>query len=862
MKRKRKGTLKSLIIIFILFTAARIKANQQDSVYLFAYSVNDGKSGLTLAWSLEEKNWHPIGPEHCFLFSDFGSWGSQKRMYAPFLIQDKGGMWHCFWTLNDEVGQLAHAASTNLVQWKRQSYPVVMPGGNIIDPEVDASGDSWMVTWLSRTAGKEKVYQSNTTDFKSYSVAVEIAKVNRKHYREEVEINGDKHRGMIVKVPWELVEGLIKHEEWARFHEMERAETMQQDLLRFAHLGNLDARISPRLDETKQISDMLIGIFFEDISYAADGGLYAELIQNRDFEYEPGDRDFLDSTWNHTKAWTIAGPAIFNIDTVQPIHPHNRHYASIDILGDHVSLTNGGWDGIPVVKGESYEFSVFARVPAGVQGGMEVIVRTEEGVVSGSTFIELEAGAWTRYDATIDMKQTGDSSVLELRPEFGGKVELDMVSLFPIHTFKNRKNGLRADLAQAIADLQPKFIRFPGGCVAHGDGLDNMYRWENTIGPLETRVPQRNIWGYHQSAGLGYFEYFQFCEDIGAEPIPVVPAGVPCQNSHTGGHGQQCGIPWEEMDAYVQSVLNLIEWANGDTASEWGKKRAGAGHPEPFNLKYIGVGNEDLITDVFEERFTMIYEAIRKNYPEITVIGTVGPFSSGTDYLEGWDLARRLEIPMVDEHYYQTPGWFINNQDYYDKYDRNGPKVYLGEYASHVSGRKTNMETALSEALYLTSIERNGDVVRMTSYAPLLAKEGYTNWNPDLIYFNNTEVKPTVDYFVQQLYGKHSGTRYIPVRIELTAKEEKVRERFGVSLVEDQESGDLILKLVNLLPVDIRTEIDLDPFTVSNAGKLIVMQGDPEDQKVTPIEHKINIAREFAHVIPACSFHVIRIEKL
>ena len=354
---------------------------------------------------------------------------------------------------------------------------------------------------------------------------------------------------------------------------------------------------------------------------------------------------------------------------------------------------------------------------------------------------------------------------------------------------------MRADLAQTIADLHPRFVRFPGGCVAHGDGLHNIYRWKNTVGPLETRKPDRNIWNYHQSMGLGYFEYFQFCEDVGAEPLPVIAAGVPCQNSSTGGHGQQGGIPMCDMDQYVQDILDLIEWANGDKNTRWGKLRAEAGHSEPFNLKYVGIGNEDLITDIFQERFEMIFDAIKEKHPEITVIGTVGPFSEGTDYRVGWELASKLEVPMVDEHYYQPPGWYLNNQDYYDRYDRSEPKVYLGEYATHIPGRKLNMETALCDALHLINVERNADVVSMTSYAPLLAKKGNTQWNPDLIYFDNTNIYLTPDYYVQKLFGQNSGDEYIPSMISLSDNNEDVQKRVASSLVYDSKSGDYILKL-------------------------------------------------------------------
>jgi alpha-L-arabinofuranosidase len=254
-----------------------------------------------------------------------------------------------------------------------------------------------------------------------------------------------------------------------------------------------------------------------------------------------------------------------------------------------------------------------------------------------------------------------------------------MLSFFPQRTFKERKNDLRADLAQSIADIHPRFIRFPGGCGAHGDGLANIYRLKNTVGPLESRKPQKNLWGYHQTTGLGYFEYFQFCDDIGAEPMPVIAADVPCQNSATGGTGQQGGVPMCDMDDYVLDVLDLIEWANGGVKTKWGKLRAEAGHPLPFNLKYVGIGSEDLINDIFEERFTMIYKAVKEKHPEITVIGTVGPSFEGTDYVEGWKIASKLNVPIVDEHYYQTPGWFIHNQEYYDKYDHAKPMVYLGE---------------------------------------------------------------------------------------------------------------------------------------------------------------------------------------
>jgi alpha-L-arabinofuranosidase len=444
------------------------------------------------------------------------------------------------------------------------------------------------------------------------------------------------------------------------------------------------------------------------------------------------------------------------------------------------------------------------------------------------------------------------------------QLDLDLISLFPQHTFKGRKNGLRKDLAESIAALNPRFVRFPGGCLAHGDGIENIYHWSNTVGPLESRVPQRNMWGYHQTMGLGYYEYFQFCEDIGAYAVPVVAAGVPCQNSGAHGHplgGQQCGIPMEDMDDYIQEVLNLIEWANGDKNSTWGKVRAAAGHPEPFHLKYIGVGNEDLISNVFEERFTMIYNAIRAKYPEIQVIGTAGPFFEGTDYVEGWKIADKLSVPIMDEHYYQTPGWFIHNQDFYDKYDRSKSQVYLGEYAAHIHGRASTLEVALAEAAYLTALERNGDIVKMASYAPLLAKDGYTQWRPDLIYFSNTDVNLTPSYYVQQLFGRNNGTEYIPVEALYSNAAVEVQKRLAFSIVKDSKDGSVIVKLVNILPVAVNIELELDRLNLKTDTALVsLLAGKLESKTAKPEEKTVAVDKLKSQQLPPYSLTIIRIQ--
>jgi alpha-L-arabinofuranosidase len=315
----------------------------------------------------------------------------------------------------------------------------------------------------------------------------------------------------------------------------------------------------------------------------------------------------------------------------------------------------------------------------------------------------------------------------------------------------------------------------------------------------------------------------------------------------------------KEMDEYVQDVLDLVEYANGDIHTKWGKVRADAGHPQPFHLKYIGIGNEDLISDVFEERFTLIYNAMRKAHPEITVIGTVGPTFEGTDYEQGWDLATKLKVPEVDEHYYQSPGWFIYNQDYYDKYDRSRSKVYLGEYAAHLPGRPNNLETALAEALYLTAIERNGDIVTMASYAPLLAKEGHTQWDPDLIYFTNSEVRTTVDYEVQKLYGCNEGNAYLPGAMIFSNNQQPVRQRIAISVVHDTASGDLIIKMVNLLPVVVNPSIDLGNLALSgDTGTKTVLTGHPDDKKVVPATSTCPAAANFTTELPPYSFTILR----
>jgi alpha-L-arabinofuranosidase len=555
------------------------------------------------------------------------------------------------------------------------------------------------------------------------------------------------------------------------------------------------------------ISPDLIGIFFEDLNYAADGGLYAELVQNRSFEYSPIEQ----SDWHALRFWDLqtrgGGEGSVAVSAMRPIHENNPHYALLTVRtpGEGVGIAHSGFGGIPLKAGERYEASFWAyQAFMGQMWGrgdhskpMPVSLRLEsrDGELLAEATFEILGREWRKVSATLTPTRTLNDARLVLLAHEQGGLCLDMVSLFPEKTFRNRRNGLRADLAQAIAELSPKFVRFPGGCLVHAGGIRRHYDWKDTIGPVEQRRARPNYaWGYHQSMGLGYFEYFQFCQDIGAKPIPIVSAGVSCQHAgHSPGRGQE-GLPMEEMPGYVQDVLDLIEWANGPASSKWGAKRAAAGQPNPFGLKYLGVGNEDAITPIFEQRFKMIYNAAKAKHPEIIVIGTSGPFAGGEDFDNGWAFARALNLEMVDEHYYVSPEWFWNNLQRYDGYDRTGPKVYLGEYAAHDRDRRRNtLRSAIAEAAGLTSLERNGDMIHFASYAPLLARRGHTQWHPDLIYFTGTEVFPTPNYYVQQLFGQNSGDTYLPTTIAPAP----TPPTLAASAVRDSKSGDLIVKIVN-----------------------------------------------------------------
>lgn len=597
--------------------------------------------------------------------------------------------------------------------------------------------------------------------------------------------------------------------------------------------------------EGKPISPDLVGIFYEDLNYAADGGLYAELLQNRSFEYSAAER----AEWGPLSFWELEkrgdGDGYLAINNVRPIHPNNPNYLVINVTkpGEGVGVVNEGFDQIPVEAGKSYEASFFAY--QGYMGRkwnnddeiqnqsmpMKVRLEAANGDVLAEAAFEVKGREWTKYSATLKPIASSEKARFVLLAEKEGGVVVDMVSLFPHDTFMGRKNGLRKDLAQTIANLKPKFMRFPGGCLVHGQGIHEFYDWKDSVGPVEQRKAFRNLWGYSQTLGLGYFEFFQFAEDMGAIPIPVVSAGVCCQHSGDTPHRGQEGLPLEEMPAYIQDVLDLIEWANGPADSEWGSVRAAAGHPEPFGLKYLGVGNEDAITSIFKVRFKMIRDAIEEKYPDIVVVGTTGPFFEGEDYDKGWDFTRELDLEMIDEHYYVSPDWFWEHQERYDSYDRESAEVYVGEYAAHEPDRRNTLRSAIAEAAGLASYERNADIVRFASYAPLLSRRGHTQWTPDMIYFDAMNVYPTLNYEVQRLFSVNGGDVALPFEWDGVVEGQKL----VASVVKDSESGDLIVKVVNGDSKVVAGQIDLGLKAKRQLDAEITVFGG-EDPDVTNVD--------------------------
>lgn len=505
---------------------------------------------------------------------------------------------------------------------------------------------------------------------------------------------------------------------------------------------------------TKELGD-LFGIFFEDINHAADGGLYAELVQNRSFEFAPIDN----KSYNSLTAWEKSDGIDWEVRTDEPLNEENTHYLVINGKEGEYVRNLGFNTGICLKRGEKYDFSVYAAVMSDEceKLPLKISVGDDNGKIFAESEVVVDSHDWKKYGAelTADADTTDGRLYVTLAAE--GGVKLDMVSLFPRNTFNNRANGLRKDIAETLAAMKPRFMRFPGGCLTHDGSLDDharnsMYRWKRTLGDVEKRPSWRNNWGYNQTLGLGYYEYFCFCEDIGAKPLPVLPGGF---NPHKGE-----GVPIEELGAWVDDALDLIEFANGDTTTEWGALRAKLGHEKPFGLEYIGIGNEEIGAGFFE-RYPYFHKAIREKYPEIKIINTAGPFAVGEGYDDGWRSAREYGSDFIDEHYYSSPEWFMANMHHYDDYDASGTKVFLGEYASWGN----TYYNALVEAAYMTHLEK-APVVGLACYAPMLANVDYINWKPDMLMFDNHRVIKTANYHVQKLFMENQGDYELKTKLE------------------------------------------------------------------------------------------------
>jgi alpha-L-arabinofuranosidase len=508
------------------------------------------------------------------------------------------------------------------------------------------------------------------------------------------------------------------------------------------------------------ISDSMYGVFFEDINYAADGGLYAELVRNRSFEFLPVDN----RSYTGLTAWTPAGAATV-VNDEQRLNERNRTYLK---LGPGASgVTNSGYNsGIALAAGRPYDFSIWARTDSPAGTDLSVTLHDTAGAeLAKPLTVAVRGDAWAKYTGVLRAKVTTDAAQLSVRTTTGA-VRADEISLFPRDTYLGRRNGLRKDLAEKIAALKPGFVRFPGGCLVNTgshygyDAASNYerarsYQWKDTVGPVETRATNANFWGYNQSYGLGYYEYFQFAEDIGAMALPVVPALVT-------GCGQNRATEDEALlQRHIQDTLDLIEFATGPKTSTWGAVRAEMGHPRPFGLTHLAVGNEENLPDAYFTRFEKFRAAINAKYPGITVVGNSGPDDQGAIFDDLWAKNKAAGVGMVDEHYYNSPSWFLQNNNRYNTYDRNGPRVFLGEYASQDS----KLYNSLAEAAFMTGLERNADIVKMASYAPLLANIDNVQWRPDMIWFDNDESWGSTSYQVQKLFMNNVGDRVVPSRV-------------------------------------------------------------------------------------------------
>ena len=624
-----------------------------------------------------------------------------------------------------------------------------------------------------------------------------------------------------------------------------------------------------------EIQPTMYGIFIEDINFAADGGLYAELVKNRSFEFP-----------DHLQGWKAAGR--FELMDDGPFD-RNPHYLRLVWPGHphkHTALENDGFFGIGVRAGADYRFSVWARVPDGRPGSLEVQLMDRSSMAEDQAFasarITVDSPEWKKYELVLHSDVTNPKAALRIFLSGRETVDVEHVSLFPVDTWKGRENGLRKDLAQALYDLHPGLFRFPGGCIVEGTDLQTRYRWKDSVGPVENRPLNENRWqytfthrffpDYYQSYGLGFYEYFLLSEDIGAEPLPVLSCGLACQYQNDDESAHQ---PVGELRDYIDDALDLIEFANGDVSTEWGALRAAMGHPEPFGLKFIAIGNEQW-GETYVEHLEPFVKAIREAYPEIRIVGSSGPNSEGEQFDYLWPEMARLGADLVDEHFYRPEKWFLAQGARYDNYDRKGPKVFAGEYACHGAGKKWNhFEAALLEAAFMTGLERNADIVHMATYAPLFAHVEGWQWRPDLIWFDNLRSMRSCSYYVQQLYTTYKGTNVLELKAEDGRNVTGADGQNGLfaSSVLDAGNGRIYVKIANVSDSVQPVRIDFDGLrrkeVMKGVGIVTYHSDDPdadntldEPEKIVPKTAALDFeGRSFSAEIGPKTFAVYVLEK-
>ena len=634
------------------------------------------------------------------------------------------------------------------------------------------------------------------------------------------------------------------------------------------------------------IQPTMYGIFFEDINYAADGGLYGELVKNRSFEFPQS-----------LMGWQAFGNVQLKDDGPFERCPHYVVLSAPDHKERRTGLVNEGYFGIGVQKGEQYRFSVWAKAPQGT-ATIRVQLIDEYSMREHQEFVEqkldVTSAKWQKYTVTLTSPQTLKTAKLRLFLKGDKPVALEHVSLFPVNTFKNRENGMRRDLAQALADLHPGIFRVPGGCIVEGTDLQTRYQWKNSVGPVENRPLNQNRWehtfdyryypDYYQSYGLGFYEFFQLSEDIGAEPLPILSVGLACQ--YQNWEQESAHVPQDQLQPYIDDCLDLIEFANGPADSKWGKVRAEMGHPAPFNMKYIGVGNEQW-GEFYYERLKPFVAAIRAKYPDIKIVGTSGPVPEDVPdntyrFEDGWKAMKAQKADLVDEHYYRDEQWFLTHGLRYDSYDRKGPKVFAGEYACHGKGKKWNhYEAAILEAAFMTGFERNADIVHMTTPAPLFAHVDGWQWRPDQIWYDQTQMFKTVSYYVQQLYATNAGTNVLSLTMPATGKKQPQpvanldgQNGLFASAAYDANANEVIVKVANTSKETQPVQLNLTGITTSGIAQTLSLchQGMDDENSIqrpeliTPQQGTVAVTADkkqavISDQLPAMSFRIYRIKK-